>query len=257
MGLLDWTIFGAFFIALIGIILWVTKSQQNDLSDYFLGGKSAKWIAIGASIFVSNIGSEHLNGLAGAGASSGVAMAYWEIQAWMILILGWVFVPFYTRSIVYTMPEFLERRYKSSSRTILSVILLLSYVLTKIAVNVYSGGLVFKQVFGIESLCGIDFFWIAAIGLVLLTALYAVVGCMKSVLASGTEVSTLVEGAEVIRKDNLKVKIISIPSEGLFRAQGKVFGLSSFGFSAPYMVLDVKLDFTSENVYNYVKNLLK
>ena len=118
-------------------------------------------LAIGASIFASNIGSEHLIGLAGAGASSGMAMAHWEIQGWMILILGWVFVPFYSRSMVYTMPEFLERRYNPQSRTILSVISLISYVLTKVAVTVYAGGLVFQQVFGIKELWGIDFFWIA------------------------------------------------------------------------------------------------
>jgi SSS family solute:Na+ symporter len=111
-----------------------------------------------------------------------MAMAHWEIQGWMILILGWVFVPFYSRSMVYTMPEFLEKRYNKESRTILSVISLVSYVLTKVAVTVYAGVLVFKEVFGIEEIMGIDFFWIAAIGLVLITALYTVVGGMKSVL---------------------------------------------------------------------------
>ncbi|MDR0938059.1 MAG: sodium:solute symporter [Mediterranea sp.] len=182
MGTLDWIVIGVFALALIGIVVWVVRQKQNDSADYFLGGRDATWIAIGASIFASNIGSEHLIGLAGAGASSGMAMAHWEIQGWMILILGWVFVPFYTRSMVYTMPEFLERRYNPQSRTILSTISLISYVLTKVAVTVYAGGLVFQQVFGIETLWGIDFFWIAAIGLVLLTAVYTVLGGMKSVL---------------------------------------------------------------------------
>ncbi len=100
----------------------------------------------------------------------------------MILILGWVFVPFYTRSMVYTMPEFLERRFNPQSRTILATISLISYVLTKVAVTVYAGGLVFQQVFGIDQLWGIDFFWIAAVGLVLITALYTIFGGMKSVL---------------------------------------------------------------------------
>lgn len=182
MALLDWLVIGLFFIALIGIIVWVMRQKQNNAADYFLGGKDATWIAIGASIFASNIGSEHLIGLAGSGASSGMAMAHWEIQGWMILLLGWVFVPFYTRSMVYTMPEFLERRFNPQSRTILATISLISYVLTKVAVTVYAGGLVFQQVFGIDTLWGIDFFWIAAIGLVLLTALYTIFGGMKSVL---------------------------------------------------------------------------
>lgn len=182
MELLDWIVIALFFVALIGIIWWVVRQKQNNAADYFLGGKDATWIAIGASIFASNIGSEHLIGLAGSGAASGMAMAHWEIQGWMILILGWVFVPFYSRSMVYTMPEFLERRYNSASRTILSLISLISYVLTKVAVTVYAGGLVFQQVFGIDTLWGIDFFWIAAIGLVLITALYTILGGMKSVL---------------------------------------------------------------------------
>ncbi len=182
MALLDWLVVGLFCIALIGIIVWVMRQKQNNAEDYFLGGKDATWIAIGASIFASNIGSEHLIGLAGSGASSGMAMAHWEIQGWMILILGWVFVPFYSRSMVITMPEFIERRYNSQSRTILSLISLISYVLTKVAVTVYAGGLVFQQVFGIDTLWGIDFFWIAAIGLVLITALYTIFGGMKSVL---------------------------------------------------------------------------
>jgi SSS family solute:Na+ symporter len=94
MALLDWIVIGGFALVLVGIVLWVLKQKQNTSGDYFLAGRDATWIAIGASIFASNIGSEHLIGLAGAGASSGMAMAHWEIQGWMILILAWVFVPF-------------------------------------------------------------------------------------------------------------------------------------------------------------------
>lgn len=182
MALLDWIVIVVFAFVLIGVVWYVFKQKQDSSGDYFLAGRDATWLAIGASIFASNIGSEHLIGLAGAGASSGMAMAHWEIQGWMILILGWVFVPFYSRSMVLTMPEFLERRYNKESRTLLSVISLVSYVLTKVAVTVYAGGLVFQEVFGIKELWGIDFFWIAAIGLVLITALYTVIGGMKSVL---------------------------------------------------------------------------
>ena len=182
MATLDWIVIAAFAAVLIGIIVWVFMQKEETSGDYFLAGRGATWVAIGASIFASNIGSEHLIGLAGAGASSGMAMAHWEIQGWMILILGWVFVPFYSRSMVTTMPEFLERRYNKESRSILSLISLISYVLTKVAVTVYAGGLVFKEVFGIDKLWGIDFFWISAIGLVLITAIYTVIGGMKSVL---------------------------------------------------------------------------
>ncbi|HBE40654.1 MAG TPA: Na+/glucose cotransporter [Bacteroidales bacterium] len=182
MGTLDWIVLALFCVGLVGIIIWVVRQQKETSTDYFLAGRDATWLAIGASIFASNIGSEHLVGLAGAGASSGMAMAHWEMHGWIILILGWFFVPFYARSGVFTMPEFLEKRYNSSARSFLSIISLVSYVLTKVAVTVYAGGVVFKEVFGIESIFGIDFFWISAVGLVILTGIYTTLGGMRAVL---------------------------------------------------------------------------
>ena len=184
MGTLDWIVLGLFCLGLIAIIVWVTRQKSETSTDYFLAGRDATWLAIGSSIFASNIGSEHLVGLAGAGASSGMAMAHWEMHGWIILILGWFFVPFYARSGVFTMPEFLEKRYNKGARSILSIISLVSYVFTKVAVTVYAGGIVFKQVFGIESMFGIDFFWISAIGLVVLTGIYTTLGGMRAVLAT-------------------------------------------------------------------------
>ena len=186
MSTLDWIVLGLFCLALIGIAIWVIAKKDKNTTDYFLAGRDATWIAIGASIFASNIGSEHLVGLAGAGAESGMAMAHWEMHGWMILMLGWLFVPFYSRSKVFTMPEFLERRYNPQARSFLSIISLVSYILTKVAVTVYAGGVVFKDVFNIEYVTffgyNIDFFWISAIGLVVLTGIYTTFGGMKAVL---------------------------------------------------------------------------
>jgi len=186
MATLDWIVLGLFCLALVGIIFWVLKKKDKNTSDYFLAGRDATWIAIGASIFASNIGSEHLVGLAGAGAESGMAMAHWEMHGWLILMLGWLFVPFYARSGVFTMPEFLEKRYNSQSRSLLSIISLVSYILTKVAVTVYAGGVVFKDVFNIDYVVlfnqQVDFFWVSAIGLVVLTGIYTVFGGMKAVL---------------------------------------------------------------------------
>jgi len=186
MAQLDWIVLGLFCLALIGVIFWVLRKKDKNTSDYFLAGRDATWIAIGASIFASNIGSEHLVGLAGTGVESGMAFAHWEMHGWMILLLGWLFVPFYARSGVFTMPEFLEKRYNSNSRSFLSIISLVSYILTKVAVTVYAGGVVFKDVFNIEYITifnqQVDFFWVSAIGLVVLTGLYTVFGGMKAVL---------------------------------------------------------------------------
>ncbi len=182
MGTLDWIVLGIFCLGLVAMIIYASKQKNDTSTDYFLAGRDATWLAIGSSIFASNIGSEHLVGLAGAGASSGMAMAHWEMHGWIILILGWFFVPFYDRSGVFTMPEFLEKRYNKGSRSVLSIISLVSYVFTKVAVTVYAGGVVFKQVFGIDSMFGIDFFWISAVGLVVLTGIYTTTGGMKAVL---------------------------------------------------------------------------
>ena len=131
MATLDWLIIGLYFILLAMIVRWVLKHKKDDTNDYFLSGRGETWLAVGAGIFGANIGSEHLVGLAGAGASSGMAMAHWEMQGWMILILGWVFVPFYAHSKVFTMPEFLKRRFNRNASSTLSLITLIGYVITK------------------------------------------------------------------------------------------------------------------------------
>ena len=179
---LDWIVLGVFMLALIGIVVWVALQEEKDTEDYFLAGRNATWLAIGASIFASNIGSEHLVGLASAGAQYGFAMAHWEFQSWIILMLAWIFVPFYWRTKIFTTPEFLERRYSPQTRTFFSFISLISYVLTKVSVTVFAGGLAIQEIFGIDTLFGIDFFWIAAITLVLITGLYTIIGGMKAVL---------------------------------------------------------------------------
>ena len=200
---LDTGILVTFFAAMVGIIVWVMMQKEETSQDYFLAGRKAKWLEIGSSIFSSNIGSEHLVGLAGAGFVSGMAMAHWEMQGWMILLLGWVFVPFYDRIKIFTMPEFLEHRFSSRSRSVLSIISLVSYVLTKVAVTVYSGGVVFGTVFGIESIqimgTTIDFFWVSAIGLVVITGIYTILGGMKAIMyTSVLQTPVLLVGSVVL-----------------------------------------------------------
>src|SRR5918993_768379 len=143
MATLDWLIILAYFGVLGVLTWWVVRTNRDTADDYFLAGRNLGWVVVGASIFASNIGSEHLVGLAGSGATSGVALAHYELHAWCLLVLGWVLVPFYMRSMVYTMPEFLERRFSPASRWLLSLISLVAYVLTKIAVGIFAGGIVF------------------------------------------------------------------------------------------------------------------
>src|SRR5512133_1798983 len=140
---LDWSMIAAYFALLLGVAWWVVKRRKDTAADYFLAGRNLGWWVIGASIFASNIGSEHIVGLAGSGAADGVAMAHYELHAWCLLVLAWVFVPFYSRAMVFTMPEFLERRFSTHSRYVLSLVSLVTFVVSKIAVGIFAGGVVF------------------------------------------------------------------------------------------------------------------
>lgn len=176
---LDWIVIFGYFLVLVGITLWAMRFSQKDTADYFLAGRNVGWFMIGASIFASNIGAEHVVGLAGTGANSGMPMAHYELHAWIVLLLGWVFLPFYMRSAVFTMPEFLEKRFSPRARWFLSIFSLVSYVMTKVAVNLYAGGIV------TSSLLGIDF-WTGAIGVLVLTGIYTVLGGMRAVVLTET-----------------------------------------------------------------------
>jgi len=178
---LDWIIIAGYFAVILGLAWWVILKRQKTSTDYFLAGRHLSWFIVGASIFASNIGSEHLVGLAGSGATDGVAMAHYELHAWCLLILGWVMVPFYMRSKVFTMPEFLERRFSPTARTVLSLISLVAYVLTKIAVGIFAGGVVFSVLLPNLNFMGLDSFWVGSILVIVLTGLYTILGGMRAV----------------------------------------------------------------------------
>jgi SSS family solute:Na+ symporter len=186
---LDWGVIGLYFAALIGVVWWSSKKQDTS-TDYFLAGRNIGWFAIGGSLFASNIGSEHIVGLAGSGASTGMAMAHWEMHAWVMLLLGWVFVPFYYRAKVFTMPEFLEKRFSARVRWILSVVSLVAYVFTKVSVTVYAGAIVFQVLLPDLQLALFGRiwgpFWIGAFATVFLTGIYTVFGGLRAVLYTDT-----------------------------------------------------------------------
>jgi SSS family solute:Na+ symporter len=178
---LDWFTLAGYFAIVLALAWWVIRRQKKTTTEYFLAGRHLGWFIVGASIFASNIGSEHLVGLAGSGATDGVAMAHYELHAWCLLVLGWVMVPFYMRSKVFTMPEFLERRFSPTARTVLSGISLVAYVLTKIAVGVFAGGVVFSVLLPEVNFLGMDSFWVGSILVIVITGLYTVVGGMSAV----------------------------------------------------------------------------
>jgi SSS family solute:Na+ symporter len=165
-----------YFLILAGIGWWAARREKAVSSDYFLASRDVGWFAVGASLFASNIGSEHLVGLAGSGAASGLAVGHFEWLACLILLLlGWLFVPYYLKSGVYTMPEFLEKRYNSASRTYFTWVSVIGYVLTKISVTLYAGGVVIRAVTGWD-------FYTAAIVLIVVTGIYTIFGGLRAVV---------------------------------------------------------------------------
>ena len=172
---LDWVVIGLYFFVLLLLVLWIFFQKNKNTEDYFLAGRNVGWFVIGASIFASNIGSEHIVGLAGTGFETGTPMAHYELHSWIVLLLGWLFLPFYFRSGVYTMPEFLEKRFDSKSRWFLSLFSLIAYVLTKVSVTIYAGGIVVSELIGVP-------FWYGSIGVVIFTGLYTIIGGMKAVI---------------------------------------------------------------------------
>ena len=198
---LDWV------ILFVGVVLvgWAVyraiqkdkRMQQGANSEDYLFGKGEPWYIIGAAIFAANIGSEHLVGLAGTGAKDGVGMAHWEMQGWMILILGWLFVPFYQLlnnklGKIITMPDFLKFRYTQRTGSWLSIITLIAYILTKVSVTAFTGGIFFEYLLGLP-------FWYGAIGLIAITAVFTVFGGMKGVMTlSAIQTPILIIGSFLV-----------------------------------------------------------
>lgn len=181
METLDWVVVAGYFALLLGLSWWVILQKNDTSQDFFLAAHSLGWFVVGASIFASNIGSEHLVGLAGSGATDGVAMAHYELHAWCLLVLGWMLVPFYMRSRVFTMPQFLERRFSPASRYVLSIISLIAYVVTKIAVGIFAGGVVFEALLPEMHFAGLDGFWIGSILVLAITGIYTTLGGFRAV----------------------------------------------------------------------------
>ena len=196
---IDWVAIALYFGVLLCVVWWVVRKNKDTAADYFLAGRNLGWWIIGASIFASNIGSEHIVGLAGSGAKDGVALAHYELHAWCLLVLAWVFVPFYARSLVFTMPEFLERRFCTKSRYVLSIVSLVTFIVSKIAVGIFAGGVVFATLLPEMRIGGIDSFWIGSVIVILLTGLYTMIGGMRAVAyTDAVQVLVLIGGSALL-----------------------------------------------------------
>ncbi len=173
--MLDNVILVAYFAVVLAVGFYHSRRKRTT-SDYFLAGHSVGWFAIGATLFATNISSEHFIGLAGSGASSGLAVGCYEWSAsFCLFLLGWLFVPYYLKTQVFTMPEFLEKRYDSRCRWYLTVVSLFAYIFTKISVALFAGGILIREIFGWD-------YMTSAILLVILTGVYTVAGGLAAVI---------------------------------------------------------------------------
>lgn len=217
---LDWVVLAGYFLVLVGVAWWVIRQQNKTSEDYFLAGRNVGWFVIGASIFASNIGSEHVVGLAGTGAETGMPMAHYELHAWIVLLLGWLFLPFYMRSGVFTMPEFLEKRFDSRSRWFLSIFSIVGYVLTKVSVTIYAGGIVVSQLLGIS-------FFAGAMATVIITGIYTVLGGMRAVVYTEAFQTVVLIGGSLI------ITIAGLNAIGGWSELREVAGSSHFNMWRP------------------------
>ena len=198
----DLAIIGLYFLIVFAIGFYFARKERSS-TDYFLAGRDIGWFAIGASLFVSNISTEHFIGLAGSGASTGLAVGHFEwLACLMLLILGWVFVPFYLRSNVFTMPEFLERRFNRQCAVYLASISIIAYILTKISVHLWAAAIVLERVVGWSPME-------AAIILVIVTGIYTIAGGLSAVIYT-----------EVVQTLVLLTGAIALTAIGLHRVGG-------------------------------------
>jgi SSS family solute:Na+ symporter len=173
--MLDTGILVLYFAVVFAVGFYFARKERTS-RDYFLAGQHVGWFAIGASVFATNIGSEHFIGLAGSGAATGLAVGAYEWSAsFCLFVLAWVFVPHYLSSRVFTMPEFLEKRFSRGSRIYLTWVSLFAYVFTKISVALFAGGILIREVFGWD-------YMTSAILLVVATGVYTVAGGLAAVI---------------------------------------------------------------------------
>jgi SSS family solute:Na+ symporter len=196
---LDSLILFAYLIITLSLGFYYSGKKEKNFDDSFLAGRNMGWITVGLSIFATNISSEHFIGLAGAGASRGLAAAHFELMAiFVLIILGWILAPIYIKSGVKTVPEFLEKRFDRSTRKFFAVFSIAMYILTKITVTLFAGGILFYKIFGLN-------LYTSTIIIVLITGIYSVIGGATAIMKTHVfQALILIGGAVTLTLFGLK-----------------------------------------------------
>lgn len=187
-----------YVLGILAVGLWYgishkRKSKDNAAGEYFLAGKTLKWPAIGLALFATNISTVHLVSLAQSGFDSGLLNGNFEwMAAFTLILLALFFTPFYIKSGVATLPDFLERRYDRSSRDWLVIVSIVSAIIIHIAFSMLAGGIVLKTLFGVNM-------YISVIVISVITAVYTIVGGLKAVVVTESiQTVVLIVGAAII-----------------------------------------------------------
>ena len=204
--LLDLVVILVYLIGILVIGLWVVRKQKMTTSSYFLANRSLNWAVIGAALFAANISTIHLVGLASAGYRDGMVQGNFEwMAAFLLILLGLVFAPFYFRNKISTLPEFLERRYSGASRSFLAVLAIFGALFMHIGISLYAGAVVFETFFGINK-------WYSIIIISIITAIYTIIGGLKSVVVTETiQTVVLLLGASIMAI----LAVTALPGHGI------------------------------------------
>ncbi len=165
-----------YLVGIVALGIYATRKQKLTTENYFLAGRGLSWPTIGAALFASNISTIHLIGLAADGYRLGLVAGNWEWMATLTLILlSIVFAPFYIKTRISTLPEFLERRFDARSRTVLAFMAIISALFIHIGISIYAGAIVFQQFFGVNV-------YVSILVVSLMTTIYTVFGGLKAVV---------------------------------------------------------------------------
>ncbi|MCK5102820.1 MAG: sodium/solute symporter, partial [Cyclobacteriaceae bacterium] len=204
---LDYIVLAVYLVAIITIGVYAGLYRKNKSSEgFFLAGRSLKWPMIGAALFAANISTIHMVGLAGQGFSDGIVWGNFEWSApFMLILLALVFAPFYFKTQITTLPEFLEKRYNKSTRSVLAVISLFTALFLHIGVSLYAGALVFENFFGIGR-------YTAIFAIATATLIYSIIGGLKAiVLTEAIQSVILIIGATTITV----LAMLALPEHGI------------------------------------------
>src|SRR5262245_45393305 len=198
IGNIDIIISALYILAIVAIGLWAGIRKKKAVTagtsnEYFLAGKTLKWPMIGLALFATNISCLHLVSLAQSGFDTGLLNGNFEwMAAFTLIILALFFVPFYLRSNISTLPDFLEKRYNRACRDWLAIISIVSAVIIHIAFSFLAGGIVLKTLFGVNM-------YVSVIIIALLTGLYTIIGGLRAVVVTESiQTIVLIAGAIII-----------------------------------------------------------